>query len=168
MPEAVWPCGIRLKNGVLVFPCLLSHVWLFVTHWNVAHQAHLYVEFFRQEYWSDCRFLLQEIFPTQGLNPSLLCLLHCSQILSPPEPSGNPPYKKTANISSGLNSILVIIHPIITDLSSIFVILSRRLHDWLISLWFSIFSECILLNYWKKENAQGGDRQDKTKAYISN
>ena len=28
-----------------------------------------------------CCFLLQGIFPTQGSNPSLLCLLHCRQIL---------------------------------------------------------------------------------------
>ena len=28
-----------------------------------------------------CHFLLQGIFPTQGSNPSLLCLLHCKQIL---------------------------------------------------------------------------------------
>ena len=28
-----------------------------------------------------CHFLLQGIFPTQGLNPHLLCLLHCRQIL---------------------------------------------------------------------------------------
>ena len=28
-----------------------------------------------------CHFLLQGIFLTQGLNPSLLCLLHCRQIL---------------------------------------------------------------------------------------
>ena len=27
-----------------------------------------------------CRFLLQGIFPTQRLNPCLLCLLHCRQI----------------------------------------------------------------------------------------
>ena len=26
--------------------------------------------------WSDNHFLLKEIFPTQGLNPFLLCLLH--------------------------------------------------------------------------------------------
>ena len=32
----------------------------------------------RQEYWSGCHFLLQGIFLTQGLNPSLL---HCRQIL---------------------------------------------------------------------------------------
>ena len=34
--------------------------------------------FSRQEYWSG--FLLQEIFPTQGLNPDLL---HCRQMLYP-------------------------------------------------------------------------------------
>ena len=28
-----------------------------------------------------CHFLLQGIFPTQGSNPSLLCLLNCRQIL---------------------------------------------------------------------------------------
>ena len=30
-----------------------------------------------------CHFFLQGIFPTQGLNPSLLCFLHCWQILYP-------------------------------------------------------------------------------------
>ena len=33
-------------------------------------------EFSRQEYWSGLYFLLQGIFPTQGLNPSLLHLLY--------------------------------------------------------------------------------------------
>ena len=28
-----------------------------------------------------CHFLLQRIFPTQGSNPCLLCLLHCRQII---------------------------------------------------------------------------------------
>ena len=38
--------------------------------------------FSRQEYWgAGCHFLLQGIFPTQGLNPCLLSLLHCRQIL---------------------------------------------------------------------------------------
>ena len=37
--------------------------------------------FSRQEYWSDCHLLFQEIFPTKGSNPCLLCLLHCKQIL---------------------------------------------------------------------------------------
>ena len=29
----------------------------------------------------ECHFLLQGIFPTQGSNPHLLCLLHCRSIL---------------------------------------------------------------------------------------
>ena len=53
---------------------VLSPVWLFVTSWTLAHQAPL---------WSipvkntrvGCHFLLQGIFPTQGSNPYLLCLL---------------------------------------------------------------------------------------------
>ena len=41
-------------------------------------------DFFRQEYNRVvCHFLLQRIFLTQRLNPSLLCLLYCRQILYP-------------------------------------------------------------------------------------
>ena len=35
-----------------MFPCLLSHVRLFVTLWTIAHQAPLSMGFSRQEYWS--------------------------------------------------------------------------------------------------------------------
>ena len=35
-------------------------------------------------------FLLQEIFPTQGLNPLLLCLLHWQEVSLPTEPLGKP------------------------------------------------------------------------------
>ena len=38
---------------------LLSHVWLFVTLWTVAHQAPLSMRFSKQEYWSVMHFLLQ-------------------------------------------------------------------------------------------------------------
>ena len=34
----------------------LSHAQLFVTPWTVAHQAHLSMEFFKQEYWSGLPF----------------------------------------------------------------------------------------------------------------
>ena len=52
-------------------------VGLFATPWTVTCQASLSVEFSRQEYWSGfCRALLQGIFPAQGLNLHLLCLLH--------------------------------------------------------------------------------------------
>ena len=45
----------------------------FVTPWTGARQAPLSMGFSRQECWSGCHFLLQEIFLTQGSNP---CLLH--------------------------------------------------------------------------------------------
>ena len=51
---------------------LLSCVQLFVTPSTLAHQAPLSMGFPRQEYWMGRHFLLQGIFPTQGLNPSLL------------------------------------------------------------------------------------------------
>ena len=57
---------------------LLTHVWLFVTLWTVAHQGPLSMGFSRQEHWSGCHFLLQGIVPTQGLNPRLL---RCRRIL---------------------------------------------------------------------------------------
>ena len=59
----------------------LSCVLLFVTLWTVACQAPLPMEFSRQEYWSGCYFLLQGIFPIQGLNTRLLCLL-CMYIVT--------------------------------------------------------------------------------------
>ena len=37
-----------------------------------------------------CHFLLQGIFPTQGLNPRLLHLLHCRQIILPLSHWGSP------------------------------------------------------------------------------
>ena len=55
---------------------LLSHIRLFATLRTVAHQAPLSMGFSRQEYWSGGQFLLQEIFPTQGSNLHLLCLMH--------------------------------------------------------------------------------------------
>ena len=50
--------------------------WILGTPWTEAHQAPLSMGFPRQEYWS--HFLLQGIFPSQGLN---LGILHCRQIL---------------------------------------------------------------------------------------
>ena len=58
---------------------LLSCVRLFATPWTVAYQAPPSMGFSRQEYWHGVfHFLLQRIFPTQGLNPGLP---HCRQTL---------------------------------------------------------------------------------------
>ena len=54
----------------------LSCVWFFTTPWTESCRAPLSMGFSRQKYWMGCHFLLQGIFPTQGLNPGLLCLLH--------------------------------------------------------------------------------------------
>ena len=55
---------------------LFSCIRLCATAWTVAHQAPLSMGFSRQEYWSGLPCLLQGIFPTQGSNLHLLCLLH--------------------------------------------------------------------------------------------
>ena len=79
--------------------CLLSHVQLLATLWTVALQAPLSVGFSRQNTWVGCHALLQRMFPSQGLNPQLLCLLHWQGSSLPlvplgklhcePEPKGN-------------------------------------------------------------------------------
>ena len=45
-----------LQSRMLVIVQLLSHVWLFVAPWTLAHQAPLSMEFSRQEYWSELSF----------------------------------------------------------------------------------------------------------------
>ena len=57
----------------------VSLVQLFVTPWTVAHQAPLTWNSPGKNTEVGCRSLLQEIFPTQGLNPSLP---HCRQTLN--------------------------------------------------------------------------------------
>ena len=49
----------------------VSHVQLFEIPWNIASLASMYMEFSRQEYWSELPFLLQRIFLTLGSNPHL-------------------------------------------------------------------------------------------------
>ena len=65
----------------------VSRVRLFVTPWTVVHQAPLSMNSPAKNTGVGLHFLLQGIFPTQGLN---LSLLHCRQILLPAEPPGKP------------------------------------------------------------------------------
>jgi len=69
--------------------CLVSHVWLFVTPWTIAHQAPLSMGFSSKNPGVHNHFLLQGIFPTQGLNLHLPCLLHCRGFFTS-EPLGKP------------------------------------------------------------------------------
>ena len=50
--------------------CVLSHVHLFVTPWTIIdHQAPLFMEFFRQEYWSGLLLPSPEDLPNPGFEP---------------------------------------------------------------------------------------------------
>ena len=60
-----------------------------VTPWTVARQAPLFMEFFRQEYWSGLPFPSLGELLSQGLNPGLL---HFGQILYPLSQQGSPVY----------------------------------------------------------------------------
>ena len=51
-----------------------------------------------------CHFLLQGIFPIQGSNPRLLCLLHWQAESLPTEPPGKPHIKVVHAYSSKSNS----------------------------------------------------------------
>ena len=53
----------------------LSRVWLFVTPRTVALQAPLFMGFPNKNTGVGCHFLLQGVFPAQGLNRHLLSLL---------------------------------------------------------------------------------------------
>ena len=73
----------EIDNLLAYLLSLFSHAQLFVTLWTVTHQAPLSLAFFKQEYWSGLPCLLQWIFPKQGSNPYLLCLLHWRWVLYP-------------------------------------------------------------------------------------
>ena len=60
----------------------LIHIWLFATPWTIQS-----MEFSRQNTRVDSLFLLQGIFPNQGLNPGLL---YCRQILYQLSHKGSP------------------------------------------------------------------------------
>ena len=66
-----------------------SPVLLCAILWTVAYKAPLSMECSRQEYWSGLPCPPPGIFPTQGSNPSLLCLSHW-QAASPGKPKVQP------------------------------------------------------------------------------
>ena len=70
--------------------CVLSYVRLFVTLWTLDHQAPLSIELSSKSTGVGCHFFLQGIFPTQGSNPHLLCLLHWQADSFTTESPGEP------------------------------------------------------------------------------
>ena len=80
-------CIVYHSNALPVwclFAQLLSPVWLFVISCTVAHQAFLSMEFFSDKNSAlGFDFLLQGIFPIQGLYPPVPCLLHWQAVSLP-------------------------------------------------------------------------------------
>ena len=63
------PIYIYVYVCVCVCAWVLSHVWLFVTPWAVAHKGPLSMEFSRQEYWSGLPFPSPGDLPDSGIKP---------------------------------------------------------------------------------------------------
>ena len=84
-----WYCWKSMKS-LLLFSCKSGSCPTLATPWTVARQAPLSAEVLQARTLENCA-LLQGIFPTQGLNSCLWCLLH-SQVCSLPLPPGKPTF----------------------------------------------------------------------------
>ena len=103
----------RISIGCACILSLFSRVRFCVTPWTAAYQAPLPMGFSRQEYWVHCHALLQGILATQGLNLSLLCLLHWqagSLSLAPP---GKPIYQTDQSRLTLCNPMDYVVHGIL-------------------------------------------------------
>ena len=65
----------------------LSRVRLFATPWTVSHQAPVFMEFSRQEYWSGLPFPSPGDLPDPGIEPGSPAL---EADALPSEPQGSP------------------------------------------------------------------------------
>ena len=70
------PRGKDIHTQVLSLD-VLSCLQLFTTPWTVAYQTPLSMDSAGKDTGMKCHFLLQGIFPTQGSNLCLLCLVSC-------------------------------------------------------------------------------------------
>ena len=88
----------KQRTDLCVIPRLCMHAQscpVFVTPWTVTHQAPLSMESPGKNTGVNCHFLLQGIFPTQGLN---LRLLHWQVDSVTTDPLGKPPLHSNFNL----------------------------------------------------------------------
>ena len=78
--------------------CVCLYICMYI--WLVARQSPLSMVFSRQEYWSGLLCSPPGGLPTQGLNPSLLCLLHWQLGSLPLVPLGKPIHVQTPDFQS--------------------------------------------------------------------
>ena len=84
---------LKTERARKMCTCMLSHfscVRLFLTPWNVAHQAPLSMGFSRQEYWIGLPCPPPVYLSNWGLNLYLLCLLNWHMGSLPLAPPGKP------------------------------------------------------------------------------
>ena len=48
---------------------VIQSFWLFVSPWTLAHQAPLFMEFSKEEYWNGLPFPSPGYFPNPGIEP---------------------------------------------------------------------------------------------------
>ena len=80
------PCSDLLSvksvsESISMFARSLSHVWLVVTAWTIAHRLLCPWDFPGKNTGVGCHFFLQGIFPDQGSNLCLLCLTYWQAVL---------------------------------------------------------------------------------------
>ena len=63
---------ILKERPVCMCACSISRVPLFVTPWTIAHQAHLAMGLYRQEYWSGLPCPPSGDLPNLGIEPASL------------------------------------------------------------------------------------------------
>ena len=83
-----FPGSLAGRQGLAAVLC--SVVSDFATPWIAVSQASLPMGVSRQEYWSGLPFPPPQDLPNQGLNPSLLHLLHWQVDYLPLPPPGKP------------------------------------------------------------------------------
>ena len=74
-----WATRKKKKKYIYICVCVCVYIYIYIYIYSESHSVVSdscdtmdSMEFSNPEYWSGCLFLLQGIFPTQGLNPSLL------------------------------------------------------------------------------------------------
>ena len=81
-----------------LFICAVQLLQSCLTPWTITHQAHLFIGFSRQEYWSGLLCPPPGDLPCPGIKAYLLCLLHWQVGSLPLAPPGKPVlYEVSAN-----------------------------------------------------------------------
>ena len=80
-------------------PLKIQNMTMCVCFQSKACEAHLFIEFSRQEYGCGLPFPPPGIFPTQGLNRHLLCLLHWQADSLPLSHLGSPTNHSVQSLS---------------------------------------------------------------------